>query len=280
MMPPNESPVIENKKKHDRPAICPVPHFWIRHENPIIRSVLTMAIGGALLSCAQAWAEQNSPPSGIAQTTHVCGEKTKMTNMTPAQQIQQLPPATTPEEMLQLLRKLHDNFLLLDPSLIEDENLIRLFGFGEAQQKWPYGKNDDTIWKYFIPDVSGSLSGIRVRMDFTRKSHENGEFVAGGISFESQTSSSSSYTADLIEKHLVPDVKGVDRFAPGFPMTNENIEASARRPRATHPKGYLEYKQIHETRLCRSILYARLRLDGTLRDIQVNQNLKQWEQTK
>jgi hypothetical protein len=226
-------------------------------------------MGCAALGCAQAWAE--SSLSSAAPVIQVCGEKT---NMTSAEQIQQLSAAKTPAELLQLFRKLHDNFLLLGPSFIEDANLIRLFGPGEVVLDKP-SKWDVATRKKFISGDESRRGEI-----FQIDNANTPKLVSGGIYFGSPTPVLPSYTAEMIEQHLVPDVEGVDRFSPGFPMTNENINASARRPRATHPKGYLEYRQIKETPLCRSILYIRLHQNGTLWDIHLDQDMKQREQGK
>lgn len=187
--------------------------------------------------------------------------------MLSAEQLRELAPATTPAELLQLLRKFHDKFLLLDPGFIEDANLLRLFGPGEVRLGAPI-KRDIATRKMFVP-VSDSALGnaVEIRISSARIP----EFIAGGVSFSLGTEFS-SYTADLIEQYLMPDVQGEDPLRnPNNLAPNENMDAAARRPRATHPKGYFFYKQIKKVGACRSILSVRLHGNGTLWDIELNQ---------
>lgn len=103
------------------------------------------ACGVALSGLLPAWGQAESTSAPIP-AADFCGAKTIMTS---AEQLRELPPANTSEELLQLLRTLHDNFLLLDPGFIEDTNLLRLFGPGEVQPRKPINKWDKATRKDF-----------------------------------------------------------------------------------------------------------------------------------
>ena len=187
--------------------------------------------------------------------------------MTPAERIRQLVPAKSPEQLMQLLRQLHDHFLLLDSSFIEDDNLMRLFGPGEVKQEWPYGKNDEMIWKVMLPSTESPL-GVELKVNGRRVNSVRGRIYIGTIT------PTLPYTAELIEQFLVPDVEGLDPLGLGQPLTIHAMDAASRRPLTTHPKGYYYYKQIKEMLLCRSILFVRLHRNGTVWDIRLEQEEK------
>ena len=186
--------------------------------------------------------------------------------MNTSEQIKQLTPARTPVELLQLLRKLHDNYLLLDPGFMEDANVLRLFGPGTVKQVWPYGKQDEITWKNFLPDAESSLA---TAIRFLSRLHGE-EYIFGDINL-TPISPASAYPADLVEQHFLHGVKGEDPLSPYKGKTNEAMDAAARRPRPTHPKGYFEYQLFNQAGLCSSKVLVRMKQNGTLLEISLEQ---------
>lgn len=231
--------------------------------------------GAALLAITPALYAQGPSATVLINSTAVnapnCFEKG---NMTTTDQLQQLSPAKTPVEFLQLLRKLHDNFLLLDAGFIEDANLLRLFEPGAVKQSWPYGKQSKSVFKSLVADPSSSILGS-LPIQFMATGTKNVFF--GSLTVGANTPTPlNPYTSDLIEQYLVPDVKGSNPLAPGnFSPSNENIEASIRQSRATHSKGNFQYQSVNETALCRSNVSVRLEKDGTVWDINLSQEVKE-----
>lgn len=179
------------------------------------------------------------------------------------------PVITTPTTMLQLVRRLHEGFGATDGRFIRHELLKQLFPQGEITQSWPFGTNDTTTWKNIKFSLQSELAG-----SLNLSSADREHFIWGTVHYKVDPANT-SFTADLVEKYLVPNSLGKDPFGPGtVPATNETFDSMSRRPRPTHPKGYFEYWDIRKTSTCESKLYVRLNQNGLLWTIDLSQESK------
>lgn len=217
----------------------------------------------ASLACATSVSGQaqiQAPHSANASLTSE--EKT----MNTAEKIRQLKPATNLVELMQLLRTVHEQVLLIDPSFMEDANILRLFGPGTIEEKKP--PSGRQIFKTFSPK-EGNPFQFLIRISGTKLPPGYGSIWIRGPSDQLP------FNYELIENHLLPGVQGVDPFGPLQPMTNEMRNLAGGRPLATHPKGYLHYIDLKRTVDHRSRMDVRLTRNAEVLDIGLSQDEEQ-----
>lgn len=181
---------------------------------------------------------------------------------------QSLAPITTPVELLQLLKKFHDCFALLDANFVNDNVLLQLYPQGLLNQASPDDTGDKAIRKSILFNKETQLAG-EVKFRVMPQGRLWGSLQYG------LNSANTLFSAELIEKFLVPSSSGSDPFGPGVvPSTNETLYAMGKRPRATHPKGYFEYSHTNETSYCRSRISVRLNKNGVASYIDLMQQEK------
>lgn len=196
--------------------------------NTLQRMVLWMALACGAVAPAQA---QPSPPSTTPLPQQ--GE-----TMTTKEKIQQLKPATNFVELMQLLRAIHEQALLIDPYFMEDENILRLFGQGRIEErKNPNGQNQ---FKRFIPSERNPLR-FPIWLMGAKASPDSGSLAIGDYKL------ALPFNHELIETYLIPGVEGDNPLGPLKPMTNESRDIAGGRPLATHTKGYWTYSQRNKT---------------------------------
>lgn len=196
--------------------------------NTLQRMVLWMALACGAVAPAQT---QPSPPSTTPLPQQ--GE-----TMTTKEKIQQLKPATNFVELMQLLRAIHEQALLIDPYFMEDENILRLFGQGRIEErKNPNGRNQ---FKQFISSESNPLR-LPIWLMGAKTSPGSGSLTIGDYKL------ALPFNHELIETYLIPGVQGEDPYGPLKPMTNEARDIAGGRSLATHPKGYWTYAQRIKT---------------------------------
>ena len=101
------------------------------------------------LACNQISVAQVKPTTTAKPTTQL------ESNLTLAEQIKQLKPATNYIELMQLLRTIHEKGLLIDPSFIEDDNIHRLFGEGKIETT-----TSNNIPNYYYKTFFGSSRNV------------------------------------------------------------------------------------------------------------------------
>jgi hypothetical protein len=187
---------------------------------PSVLLLAGLACGAAAL--AQAQTPQAASPSSTSSAP----------SMTKAEQIKQLKPATNFIELMQLLNTLHTQVLLTDPSFMEDDNILRLFGPGQiVKRQEPTARHQ---FKQFIPRADNPFQ-FTVRLMGVKTTPAYGSLIIGDFK------NSLPLDHELIESHLIPGVRGSDPLHPLNPMTNEARNFATGRPLATHPKGYWVY---------------------------------------
>jgi hypothetical protein len=160
--------------------------------------------------------------------------------MTRAEKIRQLKPATNHVELMQLLKTLHDEVLLLDPSFIEDGNILRLFGSGTIKVT-EYPNDSSFLAKTLIPDARNP-TGFHVLVTSARGF---GTLRIGTGSFPLRAIP--GFNHELVETYLMPGEQGLDPLGPTQPLTNEARNYAGSRALATHPKGYFAYSRYQRT---------------------------------
>lgn len=220
--------------------------------NTLQRMVLWMALACGAIAPAQA---QPSPPSTTPLPQQ--GE-----TMATKEKIQQLKPATNFVELMQLLRAIHEQVLLIDPYFMEDENILRLFGQGTIQeQQDPNGRNQ---FKRFIPSERNPLR-FPIWLMGAKTPPGYGSLVIGDYKL------ALPFNHELIETYLIPGVQGEDPYGPLKPMTNEARDIAGGRPLATHPKGYWKYLTREKTTSHMADVYVVLDLNAQVLKIDLTQ---------
>jgi len=125
--------------------------------------------------------------------------------MTTKEKIQQLKPATNFVELMQLLRAIHEQALLIDPYFMEDKNILRLFGRGTIEErKNPNGRNK---FKRFIPGERNPLR-FPIWLMGAKTPPGSGSLAIGDYKL------ALPFDHALIETHLIPGVQGEDPYGP------------------------------------------------------------------
>jgi hypothetical protein len=182
----------------------------------------------AAIACSTPMFAQNeaAAPAGISMPTNP--EQT----MTAKEKILLLKPATNPVELMQLLKTVHDEKLLLEPYFMEDENILRLFGDAKIETK--NYTNVESFSKHFEPNAKNPFQ-FPIWFFGTKRDLAYGSISVGNVR------DALPFNHEVIEAHLLPDVQGADPLHPLNGMTNEARNYAGSRPRATHPKGYWTY---------------------------------------
>jgi len=182
--------------------------------------------------------------------------------------IEDVPPSGTQSEMLQRLRAIHDNFLLLSPRFILDSNIKRIFGIAPDREHWwpsPWMLTKE------IDGKERSIFQSRIVSIFSVTSDHGTTKKSGHIIVQPQTA---AYSVDMVEQSLTKEMMGRDDQKEA--VMNGNISPHARysyasRAVPTHPKGYFEYHAKIIRGSCSSQLDVRLHGDGSLWDVSVKQ---------
>lgn len=158
-------------------------------------------------------------------------------NMTKAEQIKQLKPATNYIELMQLLRVIHEQGLLIDLAFIEDDNIHRLFGSGEIRSSlFRAGVGYTDIRKELFASANNPLK-FRIVIHGLVANVRSGSIYIDNRDLTNAL----PFRYDLIETFLLPGVTGYDPYDPTKGMTNEFRDFVESLPLATHPKGYWNY---------------------------------------
>lgn len=182
--------------------------------------------------------------------------------------IEAIPPSSTSSEMLQRLRAIHNNFLLLSPRFILDSNIKRIFGAPPNKEKWW-----PSPWM-LAKEIDGKDTSIfqsRFVFIFSVTSDHGTTKKSGHIIVQPQTA---AYSVDMVEQSLTKEIMGRDDQKEA--VMNGNISPHARysyagRAMPTNPKGYFEYHAKITRGLCSSQLDVRLQGDGRLWDVSIKQ---------
>jgi hypothetical protein len=194
---------------------------------------IRLSIAVAVLACAVSAPAQNLPVSTAPLSESQPGKA-----MTTKEKIQQLKPATNLVELMQLLKVIHEQVLLIDPYFMEDDNILRLFGQGRIEER--KDPNSRHQFKKFIADESNPFQFL-VQLMGAKKPPGYGNLTIGDYK------RALPFDHELIETYLLPGVQGSDPLGPLKPMTNEAMSIAASRPLATHPKGYWVYATSNTT---------------------------------
>lgn len=181
------------------------------------------------LACNQISVAQIKPTTTAQPTTSF------ESNLTLAEQIKQLKPATNYIELMQLLRTIHEKGLLIDPSFIEDDNIHRLFGEGKIETT-TYKDTPNYYAKAFIGS-SKNIFNLRIGLSVRDRTPRSGSLYIGSI----ESKGVLPFNYELIEKHLLPGIVAFDKADPKQPLNNEVLDWLASLPPRTHPKGYHMY---------------------------------------
>lgn len=177
---------------------------------------------------------------------------------------QAIPQARSPEDLLAVLRKIHDEFLLTDADFTADEATTGLFGQG-AVRRYPSVNRDDVLKEVMTAPQNG------LHTNFLFSYSAEGMDRRGWIYMAPQTIPN-EYSAELVEKLLTAGIVGQVPLAdPPINGTEVQGGVPSGRPFLTHPKGYFQYEDIKESDCFSSSLTVRLNRDGTLRDVQIEQ---------
>lgn len=182
--------------------------------------------------------------------------------MTSAEKIKQLQPATNPVELMQLLRAVHEQGLLIDPSFMEDENILRLFGEGRIEER--RSASGRLNFKRFIAGEKNNLQ-FPIRISGVKQAPGFGGIYIGGVEGKLP------FNYELIETYLLPGVQGEDPYGPLKPMTNEARNKAGGRPLATHPKGYWVYWDRKKSPVHSASVYAPLGRNAEVLNIHLEQ---------
>ena len=185
-------------------------------------------------------------------------------------QLQALPTATTPTELLKALRQIHDGFILTNPSFTDGKNLSRLFGSGRLKD-YSSEKHGDILKEM----MSGSKNTLHANFAWAFSITDEYPKDKRGWMYIAPQTLPNDYGAEIVEKFLTFGIDGVDALRDSTISLPADYAASGfPRPFLTHLKGYFQYKQLIESKCYSSSLTVRLNGDGTLRDIEIEQREK------
>lgn len=218
-----------------------------------IRSAMVLT----LLVCAVSASAQTQPlpPAFISKSQP--GKA-----MTSKEKIQQLKPATNLVELMQLLNTIHEQALLIDPYLMEDENILRLFGLGRIEDE--QDADGRLQYKQFFAS-EGNPFRFPVRFMGAKTPPGYGSLTIGDYKL------ALPFGHELIEMYLLPGVEGSDPLHPLKPMTNEARVIAGTRPLATYPKGYWVYANSNTSADHRASLIVDLDRDAQVLNIKLTQ---------
>jgi len=186
-----------------------------------------------------------------------------------SQSMQGLPPARTPHEVLALLRRIHDGFVLTETAFAADETIEKLFGQGSIKA-YPSSTPDDVLKEM----MSAPQNNLHTNILLSYSSADlpgSGKDRRGWLYIAPQTMPN-AYTAELVEKLLTGGIVGqIALDGPSLGGTPVQGKMPDRRPFLTHAKGYFQYEDIRESDCLSSSLTVRLNNDGSLRDVQIEQ---------
>ena len=185
----------------------------------------SLLLAGCICGAAAFAQAQPSP-------THSAPSAVQANHMTTTEKIKQLQPATNPVELLQLLKTVHEQRLLLDPYFMENDNILRLFGDGTITEI--DGLSGVNLNKKFTPSTANPFRFV-IWIAGAKNPPRYGDLTLGNYK------DALPFNHELIEQHLVPGVPGENTYDPLKPMTNEAREYLVSLPRPTHPKGYWVY---------------------------------------
>lgn len=177
---------------------------------------------------------------------------------------QALPQVRSPEELLAVLRKIHNEFLLTDANFTADETTTGLFGQG-AIRRYPSVNRDDILKEVMSSPQNGLHTNFLL-------SYSTAGMDRRGWMYMAPQTIPNEYSAELVEKLLTAGMTGQfpsDELAVSGTFIQGGIPAG--RPFLAHPKGYFQYEDIKESDCFSSSLTVRLNNDGTLRDVQIEQ---------
>ncbi len=179
--------------------------------------------------------------------------------------------AKDPQGILRILKKIHEESLLLDPEFISDERIAQIFGSGKIEQV-DY-KDSSVVVKRMSTDDRNLL---KADFSFFQKRYSVADVrrTIGSLTLVPQ--SADAYSIDEIEKYLTQGVEGKDFLKEQF---NSSIdihvhESYSKRPPPTASKGYFMYEEDRGNGKRCSRLRVRLDKNANLRDITIDQSEK------